>query len=209
VPYLDVSISQGDLFARTGLFDVRVYQKPMNAYLYIPVFSFHSRNTYRSFIESEVRRYTMCCTNPNDVSDMLVKFRQRLKARGYPDKLLDVCLSRTFVRNDILFPPLARAAYNINNIQNMLRSCDVCPFKPPYIPKKKRDGSLVFVLENSPRFSDSILRDILNYEKSGEQFTYEMCFDVLTQRRKSTMVCKKSAPKIGQELFRSRYVAPK
>jgi hypothetical protein len=210
VPYLDLSISKGELFARMGLFDVCVYQKPMNAYLYIPVFSFHSRNTYRSFIESEVRRYTMCCSNPNDVSDMLVKFRKRLKDRGYPDKLLDVCLSRVFVRNDILFPPLARTAYGLSkNAHILLNHCEVCPFNPPFIPKKKRDGSLVFVLENSPRFSDSVLRDILSYEKSGGRFTYEMGFDVLSQRRKSTMVCKKSAPKLGRDLFRSRYVAPK
>lgn len=210
VPYLDLLISKGELFAKTGLFDVSVYQKPMNAYLYIPVFSFHSRNTYRSFIESEVRRYTLCCTNPNDVSSMLVKFRQRLKDRGYPDKLLDVCLSRVFVRNEILFPLIARIAYGLNaNSHLILRNCDVCPFNPPYIAKKKRDGLLVFVLENSPRYSDSVLRDILSYEKSGARFTYELCFDVLTQKRKSSMVCKKSAPKIGRDLFRSRYVKPK
>jgi hypothetical protein len=111
VPYLDLLISKGELFARMGLFDVCEYQKPMNAYLYNLVFSFHSRNTHRSFIENEVRRNTMCCTNPNNVGDMLMKFRERLKVRGYPDKLLDMCLSRVFVRNVILFPPLARTAY--------------------------------------------------------------------------------------------------
>ncbi len=100
MPCLDL-LNQKESCSLVWVYLIYVSQKPMNAYLDISVYSFHSRNTYRSFIESEVRRYTMWCTNSNDVSDILVKLRERLKARGYADTLLDVCLSRVFVRNDI------------------------------------------------------------------------------------------------------------
>ncbi len=203
VAYLDCHIFKGLLFERRGLFDICVYQKPMNAYLYIPVFSFHARSVYRSFIASEVRRYTICCTNPADVDKMCVLLRQRLRDRGYPDKLIDTGITKVFVRNELLFPPLAKQS------EYILRDCSVCPFNPPFIPTSKNDDSTcVFVLENSPRFSDAILRDVLSYEKSGGRFMYDMCFDVLTLRRKSAMVCKKTTPKIGSDLFRSRYVTP-
>jgi hypothetical protein len=90
----------------------------------------------------------------------------------------------------------------------LLRCCYDHPFNPPFIPKNEKDGSSVFVLESSLRFSNEILRDILSYEKSGGRFMYEPCFDILTLKRKSTMVCKKYGPKIGSFLFRSRYKTP-
>ncbi len=121
IPFLDTLIWKGPLFARKGLFDVCVYQKPMNAYLYIPVFSYHNQRTFSSFIVGEARRYTLCCTDSADLDNVTVLFRERLIARGYPVKLIDVCLATRFVRQDILFPTHVAVAY-----------AATCQSKPPY-----------------------------------------------------------------------------
>jgi hypothetical protein len=66
----------------------------------------------------------------------------------------------------------------------------------------------VFVLRSYLRFTDSVLRDILSYEKSGGRFTHEVGFDILSQRRKSTTVFKTSAPKKDRTFF-DRVMLPK
>jgi hypothetical protein len=204
IPFLDTLIWKGALFARKGLFDVCVYQKPMNAYLYIPVFSYHSQRTFSSFIVGEVRRYTLCCTNSVDLESVIVSFRARLIVRGYPIELIDVCLATQFVRQDILFPPNVTAAYTVTCKTKPPYACSMYPFNPPLIPKQPKGGSLKFMLDNSPRYLDSTLTDILRYEGMLAESEYSY----LTVRRKSCMISKKSGEKIGKFLLRSRYKSP-
>jgi len=57
VNFLDLTIYKGKRFYSSGLLDLKTYQKPVNAYLYIPYTSEHPMHTLKSFVQSELKRY--------------------------------------------------------------------------------------------------------------------------------------------------------
>lgn len=61
----------------------RLYQKPMNRYLYIKPQSRHQKHVFRNFIRSELRRYRLYCTEDADYDTCVHLFQKRLIRRGY------------------------------------------------------------------------------------------------------------------------------
>jgi hypothetical protein len=89
VAYMDLQITkqvQGD----TATLTVSTYQKPHNRYMYIPYNSFHRRAVYKGFVKAELLRYAVTNTHIATFEHMKGLFYQRLQARGYPVKALDV-----------------------------------------------------------------------------------------------------------------------
>jgi hypothetical protein len=60
-----------------------LYQKPINAYLYIPPTSNHKQYLLTNFINNEIRRYRLHCSNDEDFQNILHQFYSRLRSRGY------------------------------------------------------------------------------------------------------------------------------
>ncbi|CAI7822051.1 unnamed protein product [Closterium sp. NIES-54] len=54
--FLDMVIFKGPRFAEKGILDLRVFQKPMNRYLYLPFSSFHPRHCKIGYIKAELKR---------------------------------------------------------------------------------------------------------------------------------------------------------
>ncbi len=190
LPYLDVEISKGVLFKKCGLLDVCLYQKPLNAYLYIPVFSNHSENVYKSIIVSELRRFTLCCSNPTDLTRVRDLYETRLKARGYPEALIVECFKTHFVRNEVLFPPRVRAAYRARSTFLPPYDCVFYSFKLPSLKKATQVAPLVFAIpKNTPRFTDNYLREVLSFKNSGSDVMCE--YDFIVQGRSAPMIAKK------------------
>jgi hypothetical protein len=67
---------------------LRVHQKSMNLYLYIPFTSFHTEAMKRSFIQTELMRYIRNCSSREDYLELKRIFFQRLRDRGYPGSFL-------------------------------------------------------------------------------------------------------------------------
>jgi hypothetical protein len=86
--FLDLMIYKGPRFQRTGHLDLKVHQKVLNLYLYIPFISFHPRHQFRGLIKTELIRYVRNCSDIDSYIDMKRKFFSRLKSRGYPTKFL-------------------------------------------------------------------------------------------------------------------------
>ena len=86
--FLDLSIFKGDRFHRDGRFDLRVHQKKMNLYLYIPYLSFHTDAAKRSFIQTELMRYIRNSSDQQDYNSLKAIFYGRLRDRGYPHAFL-------------------------------------------------------------------------------------------------------------------------
>jgi hypothetical protein len=207
LPFLDVEISKGILFKRCGLLDICLYQKPMNAYLFIPVFSNHSPHMFRSIIVSELRRFTLCCTDVSELERVRGLYAARLAARGYPGELIVECFKSVFIRSEILFPPKVKHAYLCRTAMRPPFSCVLFPFNPPLLSKKKRGNVLTFAVDNSNRYSDIFLRDVLNFEQSGGDVMSEL--DFIKSDREGPRVQKNNTTKLGQLVLKSRYVAPK
>ncbi|KAF8915727.1 hypothetical protein CPB85DRAFT_1217413, partial [Mucidula mucida] len=71
-----------------GYTTTQVYQKVMNAYLYIPWASSHSEASKRAWIRGELIRYVRICSKEEDFAKIRTTFLQRLRARGYPGRWL-------------------------------------------------------------------------------------------------------------------------
>ena len=84
INYLDITIYTGPRFQQTGHLDTKLYQKPSNAYSYLPHHSNHPRHTVRGWIVSELYRYVRNSTNEAVFMDVKRKLYTRLIARAYP-----------------------------------------------------------------------------------------------------------------------------
>lgn len=98
---LDITLLKGIRFAETGHFDTTLFQKACNKYLYIPPFSFHPRSTFRAFINSELQRFRLHCTNDLDFSIIQNKFYNQLVDRGYSTPFLDSIFPYKGTRQEI------------------------------------------------------------------------------------------------------------
>jgi hypothetical protein len=86
--FLDLQIYKGTRFQTRGLFDLRVHQKKMNLYLYIPYRSYHTDAMKRSFIQTELMRYIRNSSDATAYYELRTLFYQRLRDRGYPASFL-------------------------------------------------------------------------------------------------------------------------
>jgi hypothetical protein len=86
--FLDLCIHKGTRFSTSSIFDLRVHQKSMNLYLYIPYRSFHTEASQRSFIQTELMRYIRNCSSRDDYLQLRLTFHARLRDRGYPMAVL-------------------------------------------------------------------------------------------------------------------------
>ncbi|KAJ6530620.1 hypothetical protein B0H19DRAFT_904980, partial [Mycena capillaripes] len=65
-----------------------VYQKALNAYLYIPWNSCHSLDSKRAWVKGELIRYVRICSRESDYAKIQTNFMIRLRQRGYPGRWL-------------------------------------------------------------------------------------------------------------------------
>jgi hypothetical protein len=86
--FLDLMIHKGRRFYESSIFDLRVHQKSMNLYLYIPWNSFHTDAAKRSFVQTELIRYVRNSSDREDYLRLRTVFYERLRDRGYPHSFL-------------------------------------------------------------------------------------------------------------------------
>lgn len=91
--FLDLHIHKGVRFREHGIVDLKVHQKAMNLYLYIPFNSFHTEASKRSFIQAELIRYIRNTSSYEDYVHLKHIFYQRLRDRGYPASMLNTMFS--------------------------------------------------------------------------------------------------------------------
>jgi hypothetical protein len=106
--FLDTEI----FFDRTqGTRDLRLhtklFQKPMNKYLYIPWSSGHPDHVKKAFIKAEMTRFATICSRSEDFEAIKQKFIMNLRRRGYPEYILRIWAKQvSFLdRPRILFSP--------------------------------------------------------------------------------------------------------
>ena len=80
---MDLHVYKADDFASKGKFDISIFQKKCNKYMYIPAKSGHTKHTIRNFILSELKRYVRYNTVKLGFFRMRNKFYGRLRNRGY------------------------------------------------------------------------------------------------------------------------------
>lgn len=87
--FLDMVVDMTSNFPIT-----RVYQKPINRYLYIPPFSNHEKTVFKGWVMAEFLRYRRTCTLSKDYNDISTEFTVRLVNRGYSTNTIFECKNR-------------------------------------------------------------------------------------------------------------------
>ncbi|PBK97137.1 hypothetical protein ARMGADRAFT_1045148 [Armillaria gallica] len=96
--FLDVHISMEDVpdtvaWSTHREIVTRVFQKSLNAYLYILWKSCHSVQSKKAWVKGKLIRYVRISSREEDFKKMQVLFIQRLRDRGYPGKWLRTVFS--------------------------------------------------------------------------------------------------------------------
>lgn len=83
IDFLDIN-----LFTTNNKIQSKIYQKPINKYLYLPATSYHPPHILKGFIHSEINRYNKYCTTAEDFTYIKSLFITRLMDRGYSLKTI-------------------------------------------------------------------------------------------------------------------------
>lgn len=156
--FLDLHIHKGNRFHASGVFDLRVHQKKMNLYLYIPFHSFHTDDAKRSFIQTELMRYIRNSSDRTDYVQLKQTFYQRLRDRGYPatfllpifdnihyvDRKYFLYSAEEFLQSSTLLTQPPRSHCLLRRLERHRRAqCQLLTASPPCPPP-------VFVIPYSP-----------------------------------------------------------
>lgn len=131
--FLDIKVYKGDRFLASNVLDTKVYQKPQNKYLYLPMNSFHPKSVFPSYITAELNRYRLICNNDNDFNDIKNDFLERLKERGYNPEYLSELFAHTTPRETLL----KRLRNQIFQQEKPTKAKEKLIFKMQHMPQTK------------------------------------------------------------------------
>jgi hypothetical protein len=181
VEFLDIEIFKGQRFYKTNLLDSKIFQKQQCKYLYLPPSSFHCNSVFTSFVQSELRRYRLICSNDDDYFIIKDHFKQRLLNRGYSETFLTTIFCVDFDRKKLLF---TRNGNNNNtNIQ--------------------QKNPLVFQTIFTPRHININLNKCLEFIE--QLWCDQKTTRVLNNKSKRPILCFKRSKNLSEYLTRARY----
>ena len=93
ITFLDTCIYKGDRFQKESILDVKTYFKPTETFQYTHFSSCHPSGVKIGFIKGEALRLLRTNSSKTTFEENISLFKQRLRARGYPDNLIDKTLS--------------------------------------------------------------------------------------------------------------------
>jgi len=130
VNFLDVTLNYDK--HRAGI-QVKVFQKPLNRYLYLPYHSYHPEHNKAGFIKGENIRYVRLSSNPKDCEQIVEQFKFRLQKRGYTLKFINQAIKNVQWNNRTTYfkvkpkstaiPFIFKIMYNPLIPRDFLRKC--------------------------------------------------------------------------------------
>ena len=91
VDFMDLFIFKGERFYVDGKFDVSIFQKEENKYMYIPAKSGHAKHTIKNFIRGELKRCVRC----KSIKSNYLKIRNNVFCRLRKTGLQKIFLEKT------------------------------------------------------------------------------------------------------------------
>ena len=99
VDFLDLTIYKGTRHATSLILDLKPYLKKTNKFQYLEYNSSHPRGTFASLVKGELTRLLRACSNEETYSIVSDKILKTLRARGYPNHLLQKTLQQVPFQN--------------------------------------------------------------------------------------------------------------
>lgn len=90
VTFLDITILKDVRFNTCGLLDVKLYQKPINKFLFLPPNSYHPKHCTNGWISGYIKRIRLNCSNDTDFVKFKSEFFTHLRNRGHGTSIIDL-----------------------------------------------------------------------------------------------------------------------
>lgn len=91
----------------------RVYKKILNKHMYIPFSSAHPLSVKKAFVKAERMRYSIICSQTEDIKSCEMNLYLNLLKRGYPQKILGEWFHETLAKVEKPIPKLIlKSKYN-------------------------------------------------------------------------------------------------
>jgi hypothetical protein len=161
INYLDLNIH-----LQNSSLEFKIYQKPMNQFLYLPAHSTHPKSTKQSFITGEILRFKRLTTNNFDFMSQCRIFRYHLLRRGYSNSFLDPLFSK--------IPESKERNSSTRNIQLILRYTNTIqtPIRTFIFQNQRHFDYLNINIRTTYRNSMSIGKTILKSNLSSKQLEF-------------------------------------
>ena len=93
ITFLDRVVFKGERFKNEFILDIKTHYKPTETFQYTHFNSCHPPGVKSGFIKGEAMRLLRTNSSKTTFEESLVKFKQRLRARGYPKIIIERSLS--------------------------------------------------------------------------------------------------------------------
>ena len=127
ITFLDTCIYKGDRFKKESILDVKTHFKQTETFQYTHFSSCHPSGVKKGFITSKTLRLLRTNSSKTTFAENISLFKQRLRARGYPNNLIDKTLSISQIS-------LKNVGFE-NKKENKQKNITVCNRIPPFCAK--------------------------------------------------------------------------
>ena len=93
ITFLDTVVFKGERFKNESILDIKTHYKPTETFQYTHFNSCHPPGVKNGFIKGEAIRLLRTNSSKTTFEESLVKFKQRLRTRGYPKTVIERSLS--------------------------------------------------------------------------------------------------------------------
>jgi hypothetical protein len=168
--FLDLVLYKGPRYKASGLLDVRMYQKALNAYQYIPFKSYHQPSTLKGWVKGELKRIIRTHTEYSKCVLVANLFLQRLLARGYRAAFVKEIAAdlRYQDREKYIFPEPKANAYGKDTIFVTLPSNPL--FEDRFYPCRALIAAWFNSLKRYDPFKDKRLKVVYTRAKTLGQY---------------------------------------
>ena len=102
VNFLDLTIMKGIRTQTLNLLEIKLHQKEVNKFLFIPPSSFHQPSVFKSWVTGYLHRIRLNCTHDYHFEEYSSMFKIQLQDRGYTSDLIDPIFDTPLVRSQLL-----------------------------------------------------------------------------------------------------------
>ena len=185
--FMDLEIYKNDEFTTTRTPSTRLYQKPMNKYLFLPYQSQHPLHVFKSWIICYIKRIRILCSENIDYYYNKDKFKERLLSRAYPRQFLDKIFNANYNREQLIQQYTQKKHNNI----------------------KTNSGYKSALRLSYNGFTKKYARKIKECMKFTDELKQDPHFQQIFGKRNTPMVTHKTTNNIGQILIQSELAPAK
>ena len=199
--FLDLTIYKGNRFMREGKLDLKIYQKPLNKYLYLPFNTDHPTHCKKSFVTSELRRYVKGSSDHSVYTTVSTLFYSRLLKRGYPDDIICEWFQTVQYSNRMNY--LFKQDEETSLVETEVEEEEESNFKDNF-PRYENSKPLIYKVQYNQRIQRLDLASVFKQTVEDHRSS-SASFKAITEDLKP-LICFTRGTNLGQSLIKARTI---